>query len=141
MVLVVCARQFTDHHHVAVLLQHLLVDFAKEFMHSRSIAENVAGRLMVVVRIGDRCVFEFALAVHIDRIHSESINTLFKPELNGGVVDGLTGDGILPIKVGLLGTEKMEVVFLCLLVPGPCESVSQSFAVLALCLAQHTGLL
>jgi hypothetical protein len=72
----------------------------------------------------DGGIEHFALAVHVDGVDSEAVHTTLKPKLHGGLVDGFACLFVLPVQVGLLRAEEMEVVLLCVLVPLPdaaCE--------------------
>ena len=96
-----------------------LVHLAQELGHARSVAVLVPSKLPLAPRVCDWCIHHLALAIHVDGIDSEPVHTALEPEFHGRLVDGLARDGILPIEIRLLGTEQVQVVFLCELVPLP----------------------
>ena len=99
------------------------VHLAEEFVHARAVAEEATGGLFVDAAVDYGCVGVFcAFRVHVYCIDSEAVDPLLEPEFHGRVVECASGGGVLPIEIGLLFCEEVEVVFLCLLVPFPCAS-------------------
>ena len=58
------------------------------------------------------------LADHVDDVHPEPVHAPVQPPPHHGV-DGLADLGVLPVQVGLLGGEDVQVVLAGALVPGP----------------------
>ena len=58
------------------------------------------------------------LADHVDDVHPEPVHAAVQPPPHHGV-DGLADLGVLPVQVGLLGGEDVQVVLAGALVPGP----------------------
>ena len=67
-------------------------------MHSRSVGVMVPGWLHDVVGVNSSGVREgLVFAVHVDGVDSKPIDTSFKPEPHGRVVDGVTRGLVLPV--------------------------------------------
>ncbi len=58
------------------------------------------------------------LADHVDHVHPEPVHAPVQPPPHHGV-DGLADLGVLPVQVGLLAGEDVQVVLAGVLVPGP----------------------
>ena len=58
------------------------------------------------------------LADHVDDVHPEPVHAAGQPPPHHGV-DGLADLGVLPVQVGLLGGEDVQVVLAGGLIPGP----------------------
>lgn len=93
-----------------ILGERLPVHLGQELVQSRPIAKERPGRLPRRIRIRHRHILERMLRVHVHRVDAETIAALLEPEGDGVGVDGLASLGVLPVEVGLLGREEVEVV-------------------------------
>ena len=113
---------FTDGH--GIVFAEDFIHLTKELSHPGSVAVLVASKLPFGSRVCDGSIEHLALAVHVDSVNAETVNTTLEPELHGGLVDSFACLLVLPVQVGLLWAEQMEVVLLCVFVPFPdtaCE--------------------
>jgi hypothetical protein len=67
----------------------------------------------------DRLVIEGANLDQTCRINAEAIEAFVEPKLDRILVKGLPHLLVLPVQIGLLASEKVQVVFLCRFVPFP----------------------
>ena len=96
------------------------VDFAEELVHTRTVAVEQSSGLEFGLGVDDGSIgVGLELAIHVDSVDTETVNTTLEPELNGRIVDGLAADGVLPVQIGLLLGEQVEVVLLGVLIPLP----------------------
>lgn len=72
-------------------------------MDSGPVAPHANGRLDITLWICDGGIWEVGmLAVFVDRVDSETINTFVQPESNGTVVYCFTGGFVVPVEIRLL---------------------------------------
>ena len=91
-------------------------------MQARSTGIELITRLEFLCRVLDWGIREprdFADKVY--DIHAEAVDAFVEPEANERM-DGVADVRILPIQIGLLGGEEMEVVLVSLLVKFPCRA-------------------
>src|SRR5215469_16729019 len=97
-----------------------VVHLAKILVHPGAIAEVIGCILPLNPSVDYGRVFEVRfLAVHVDRVNSKPVDAFAQPEFHGGLVDTGASFGILPVEIGLLWTEQMEIVLLSVFIPFP----------------------
>jgi len=76
-------------------------------------------RLVFVIRRDDLSIrIRLHLGDQVDDIHAETRSTSVEPELKD-VMHSFADLWVLPVEIGLLGSEKGKVVLSCLLIPSP----------------------
>ena len=111
------ARAFS-HCHQGIHGQDTFVHLVQIQVQAWSVAgsggSEAAGHLGTVrqsVRLGD----------HADHIHTKSVDSLFTPPVHH-VKDFIAHRGIVPIQIGLLTGEEMQIVLSACFVPFPCRA-------------------
>ena len=106
------------HRHGVVFLQHL-VQLPQKLVHPRPVTVLQPGKLPLTAWVRHGRICHVAFTVHVHGIDSETVHPLLEPELRGDLKNGSTRLGVLPVEIGLLGTEQMEIVLFGLRIPLP----------------------
>ncbi len=111
-------RSVTRGEHLAVHLRQELVDPRAAQIGRRAVAQGGAGQRGAVVQVP---VGSDVLGDHVDDVHPEAVDPAVEPPPHHRV-HRLPDLGVLPVEVGLLAVEQVQVVLAAGLVERPCRA-------------------
>ena len=123
------------HGDAVVVVQHFTAHFAHEIHEARPMLDHVDGRLEKTVlhhrRVRQGAVGQPGLGDQVDHIHAKAAHAFLEPEVHQ-VVDLGAHLGVLPVQVGLLGREHVQVVLSGGLIEGPGRTTENRLPVVGL---------
>lgn len=108
----------------AILAKDFLVHFSKKLVHPRPVAVHVKCGLSERIRVDDKSIGQVdSLAVHVHGVDPKAVNALPSLEVHGSVVYCISTLVILPVQIGLLRREKMQIIVTRRFIKGPGRNI------------------